>query len=96
METFYYGLTTPNGSLVPASTGGLFGATRYKSIAQGGGYDLYGKGVKYTKANDINLQYNTSEHIVPGLAARQVSGPTPVVNTFQPIAFGLRFNYNWC
>jgi len=85
---YYYAITTPDGSLVPPSTGGFFGTTRYKSIAQGGGWDLYAKGVKFTQNGDINQQYNTSAQIVPGLAHRTYLSYSQGVNTFQPLAFG--------
>jgi len=85
---YYWLITTPDGSLIPDSTGGLYGTTRYKSIAQGGGWDAYAKGIKYTINNDLNQQYNTSAQIVPGLTSKVINSGGTTINGFAPTAFG--------
>jgi hypothetical protein len=85
---YYYLITTPDGSLVPDSTGGLYGTTRYKSIAQGGGWDAYAKGIKYTQNGDINQLYNQETNIVPGLAVKTINSYSNTVSGFSSTAFG--------
>jgi len=60
-------------------------------FAQGGGWDAYAKGIKYTQANDLNIQslpYNLNTHIVPGLAAKTANSSGTTVNAFELTAFG--------
>jgi len=83
-----YAFRTPDNTLVPPTTGGFYGTTRHQTCEEGGFFDLYLRGAKYTANLSSCGNFTNTADQVPGLARRVYSFGSYAYSQFSPCAIG--------